>query len=129
MIEVKNKEYIPEIIEMANKIKIWDFDLEELRVYLETYIGHPSLLVLYEKDKAFSISCIYRDLIIPYVVILYAYIDPHYPKIGYEMLNRIKQWAKEKSIEIIRICIRKGIKAFKRKYGFKPEGILMKLEV
>lgn len=129
MIVVKEKKYIPEILKLAEKIKGWDFDIEELKLYLENFLSHPALLVLLEPEKGFSLSIIYRDMIVPYVVILFAYVDPHYPDVSKKMFEVIKNWAKSYGIGVIRACVKRRIKAFKRKYGFKIEGVLMKLEV
>ena len=128
--QAKSRKHIPDIIELVKNINVSDFKLEELRRYLEFFMKDKALLVLLDSEKrCFSISSVYRDLIIPYVAIMYAWSDPHYPELGNEEMQMIKDWAKSLNISVIRTLIHKNIEGYREKYGFKIDGILMKLEI
>lgn len=127
---ITDRDRIPEILELASRIKIWNIDLQELAIYLEANIESPALLVLMDDDKrCFSVSSVYRDLVTPYIVIMFAWSDPKEPDISKEEIELIKEWARSVGIRRIMISVRKGLRAWKRRYGFKFEGVLLKMEV
>ena len=127
---ITDKERIPEILELAKRITVWDFNLRELCLFLETQINSPAVLVLLDdKRRCFSISSVYRDMVTPYIVIMYAWSDPHYPDITTAEMELIKNWAKSLDISEIKICVRKNVQAFMKKYGFSIDGTLLRMEV
>jgi len=127
---ITERERIPEILEMAGRIKIWNFDIKEMAIYLETNIANPALLVLMDDDRqCFSISSVYRDMVMPYIVIMFAWSDPKAPAVSKAEMEMIKDWARSIGISRIMISVRKGVRAWRRRYGFKFEGVLLKMEV
>jgi hypothetical protein len=127
---ITERERIPEILEMAGRIKIWNFDIKEMAIYLETNIANPALLVLMDDDRqCFSISSVYRDMVMPYIVIMFAWSDPKAPAVSKAEMEMIKDWARSIGISRIMISVRKGLRAWKRRYGFKFEGVLLTTEV
>ena len=115
---------------MAGRIKIWNFDIKEMAIYLETNIANPALLVLMDDDRqCFSISSVYRDMVMPYIVIMFAWSDPKAPAVSKAEMEMIKDWARSIGISRIMISVRKGVRAWRRRYGFKFEGVLLKMEV
>jgi hypothetical protein len=127
---ISDRDRIPEILEMARKIKIWHIDPQELAIYLETNIDSPALLVLMDDDKrCFSVSSVYRDMVTPYIVIMFAWSDPKAPAVSKAEMEMIKDWARSIGISRIMISVRKGLRAWKRRYGFKFEGVLLTTEV
>jgi hypothetical protein len=127
---ITDKKRIPEILQLAKQIKVWDFDIRELAMFLETQMDNPAVLVLLDDEKrCFSISSIYRDMVTPYIVIMYAWSNPQFPNISVEEIEIIKKWAKSLDISEIKICVRKNVQAFMKKYGFSIDGTLLRMEV
>ncbi len=90
---ITDKNRIPELLELAKRITIWDFDIRELAIFLETQMDNPAVLVLLDDQKrCFSLSSVYRDMVTPYIVIMFAYSDPNYPDTGKEEMELIKDW-------------------------------------
>ena len=127
---ITQKEKIPEILRLAQNIEIWDFDLRELAVFLETQIESPAVFVLLDNEhNAFLLASVYRDMVTPYIVVMFAYSDPHYPDVMVDMVNSVRSWAQSLDISEIKICVKKNVKAFCKKYGFVTEGTMLRMEV
>lgn len=121
---------VPGVVRLAKNITVCDFSVEELGAYLELYIDSPTVLALMDdKKRCFSVSSVYRDMITPYVAIMYAWTDPKYPKLTEMEMRMTKDWARSFGISVIRAVVRKNVKGYMKKYGFTPDGFLMKLEV
>ncbi len=115
---------------MAARIKVCEFDLKELSIFLSRNMDNPAVLVLMDTGKnAFSVSSVWRDMVTPYVMIMYAWSSPKYPELSSMEMAIIKRWAKTMGMSVIRAVVRKNIKAWEKKYGFKQDGYLVKLEV
>jgi len=131
MIErITNKDRIPDVLKMARNIRVWDFDITELGLFLELNTNNPAVLLLADTDNnGFCLASIYRDLVIPYVVIMFSWVSPKHPEISREIWEKVKEWTRENGLTTIRILVKKNVKGFMKKYGFSQEGIMLKMEV
>ena len=121
IIEVDHPAQVPDILRLAENVP--DISFNEIRRRIIDGLGKPDTKIIVHKRKEGITGFIYatieridgQDV----VFIQIAYVAPSMEKIGYELLNRIKSWAKEKQLEWIYTMTPRNPKPFMRKYKFE----------
>ncbi len=119
--EVKNHTLIPKILKLAGFIK--DTPVEKLRDMLITGVNSSDSKILVEKKddeiRAFILASVEEFDGEKTAFIQSCYIDPHARGVGYQILNRVSDWAKEKGLSNIYMMTARNPAPFIRKYKFQ----------
>lgn len=123
IIQTSNPDHFKQIAEFVPKVRdvgyskkeflVWflkNYDQENYRVWIDT-----------DEDKKIVKSFVIAQIVVPLIddeiFIPLSYVDPT-SSIGPELLRRVEEWAKSRDIKAISIYIKRGQKAFEKKYGF-----------
>jgi N-acetylglutamate synthase-like GNAT family acetyltransferase len=128
IIEVKNHILIPKILKLAGFIK--DTPIEKLREMLIEAVNSTTSKILVEKKddeiRAFLLASVEIFDGEKSAFIQSCYIDPHAKGVGYQILNRVSEWAKEKGLSNIYMMTSRSPAPFIRKYKFQFQYSVLK---
>jgi len=129
--ETKNVLLIPRLLEMAKTIP--DLPLPELEKMLIGGINSPNTKIFVEEKeddiRGFMFVSIEGFDGQDACFVQVCAVKPTEENIVFEMLHRVKLWAKEKNVEYIYFITKRSPKAFERKYHFKYYGTVLRKRV
>jgi len=122
---------IPSILALAQHID--DIPIQALEKMLTEGIADKNTKILVEKKEEDVRGFVFANIAEfqgeDVVFIQACYISPKTPNIGFELLKRLKDWAKEKDIKGLVMMTSRNPKSWTRKYGFKHALNIMKRRV
>ena len=128
---IDNPILIPQILPLAEHIP--DTNIEALERMLIEGVNSPNSKILIDKKdddiRAFLYASIEGFRGEDVVFIQACYVSPQALNVGYELLTRIRQWAKEKKIKTLVMMTPRHLKAWAKKYRFKLVSHVLKREV
>lgn len=132
ILELDNILLIPRITELMKEILPVSVNTFE-NMIVDAMASKKALILIDKKDeeiRGFVFATIEQMEAEDIVFIQISYIRPEYPKIGFELLARVRTWAKKMEIKNwIYMITPRDIKGFEKKYKFRFYGRLLRRRI
>jgi histone acetyltransferase (RNA polymerase elongator complex component) len=136
IVETHDPLLLNEIAKRVKQIKGVDYTPEEFILYIvDGYADHTTKVFIAQdendkyKMKGFVVASIVKPMKDKEIFVDLSWIDSKQNGLGKDLMKRVEDWARELKIKLITAYITKGLRAFKKRYGFKKKCILISKEV
>ena len=130
VVPIKDLRFIGYIKEMLSKIKDLPYSVEDYLNYIVSKLAFPDSLLLINLNETKINAFLFAELIDNInkeVFVDVCYIDPKAKNVGKEFMSALEEWAKMNQASAITALVPLDkIKAYERKYKFKPENAYVK---
>ena len=124
---------VNKILELAKDVK--NTPIEKLKRFLLESLNNPNAIIYVDRVnddiQGFVFATVEQwqceDALFIHICAIKPIPEEKY--VGFELLTKLKLFAKDRNIKMLLMATQRNYKTFERKYGFSFEGTILKMEV